>query len=356
MKRVLCSLAVIAAVSCSADFTALDDICKEYFPDGEPGAAVIVKQNGKTVFSKCYGVADIETMSPVTPRTAFNIASVSKQFTAVAVMQLAEEGKLSITDPLSMYFPEYTDPLWQKVQIRHLMCHSSGIPDKRNYPREVKIKGDDNLSIEYMQTLDTLNFEPGTSFQYINPTYVLLGKLVERVSGEPFEDYMRKHVFEPAGMRRTLYFGPEKDIADMAHAYEKGENGQWLEMDYGEDTFFATRPDGGIYSGTEDMAKWIPALLAGKVVSKETLSQMWTPQATMSGDDWKADGTAEGEWYGYGFGVGHKDGIDSIFHSGGNGAFRSYEAYYPQTGTLFVILAARSDWDRTAILKIIEAR
>ena len=354
MRKILYGLALLAAVACGADCDEFDGICRQCFPEGEPGAAVIVTRGGRTLFSACYGIADTGTFAPVTERTAFNIASISKQFTAAAVMQLAEAGLLSLDDPMQKYFPEYTDPLWGKVQIRHLLSHSSGIPDKRNYPREVKIKGDDNLAVEYMQTLSELNFEPGSRYQYINPTYVLLGKLVERVSGEPFEDYMREHVFGPAGMTRTQYFGPEKDIADMAHAYEKDAEGRWCELDYGEDTFFATRPDGGIYTGTADMAKWIPALLAGKVVSKESLEAMWTPQISISGDEWDPDGTGDGQWYGYGFIIGRHDGLERICHSGGNGAFRSFEAYYPQSGTLFVVLAARSDWDRDAITAAVE--
>lgn len=350
MKRILpiffAFLALALCYSCSSNERTVDKSLKSVFGEDEPGAAVLVMRADTVLFQGCYGLADMETKVKVTPQTNFNIASVSKQFTATAVMQLAEEGKLLLTDPVGKYLTEYTDTLWQKVQIRHLMSHTSGIPDLRDYPREVKITGDDNLSIEYMQTLDSLMFEPGTDYRYTNPTYVLLGRLIERVSGQPFEDYMEEHIFRPAGMDNTCYFGPEKEISNMAHAYDFVDETpcSWAEMDYGEDTFFATRPDGGIYTSIEDLSKWIPALVAGKVVSAKGLEALWTPFLGMK----------DGEGYGYGFGIMERDCGNVIYHFGGNGAFRSVEAYYPEQNTLILILAARSKWDRDATWKMLE--
>lgn len=350
MKRVFqisAALAMLVALSSCADKAAkIDKELKSWFRQDEPGVAVLVMRSDTVLFQGCYGLADMETKARVTPQTNFNIASVSKQFTATAVMQLAEEGKLLLTDPVGDYFPEYTDPLWQKVQIRHLMSHTSGIPDLRDYPREVKIKGDDNLAIEYMQTLDTLLFEPGTDYRYTNPTYVLLGRLIERVSGQPFEEYMAEHIFAPAGMTNTCYFGPEKEIPDMAHAYNFIDEipRRWPELDYGEDTFFATRPDGGIYTSIEDLSKWIPALVDGKIVSSKSLEALWTPFLGMK----------DGEGYGYGFGVMERDSLKIIYHFGGNGAFRSAEAYYPEQKGLILILAAQNYWDRDVLWKKLE--
>ena len=131
MKRFL-PVILLAMTSCTASLeTRLDRILKPLFPSGEPGAAVLVLQGDRVLFDKGYGIANLETGAPITGDTPFNIASVSKQFTAVAVLQLEQEGKLSLGDPVSKYFPEFENPLWQDVRIAHLLSHSSGIPDER---------------------------------------------------------------------------------------------------------------------------------------------------------------------------------------------------------------------------------
>ena len=146
------------------------------------------------------------------------MASVSKQFTAVAVLQLVAEGKVSLEAPMAQYFSKYNNSLWRKVKAKHLLRHSSGIPDERGYlTKEQKIYGDKNLAIEYLQWLDHLQFEPGTNYEYVNPTYVLLGRLVEKISGKNFTDYIQKHIFAPANMTQTAYIGEEQNAA---HAYE----------------------------------------------------------------------------------------------------------------------------------------
>jgi CubicO group peptidase (beta-lactamase class C family) len=187
----------------------LDQLCASLFPADEPGAAVLVLKGDDILFDKGYGFADIDTKVPIDGNTFFNIASVSKQFTAVAILQLAEQVKLSLEDPVSKYFPEFKAPFWKDIQIKHLLSHSSGVPDARGgIPRELKIKGDEALAMSYLPDLDHLHFQPGTAYEYINPTFVLCGAIVEKVTGQPFVDYVAENIFRPAGMKRTLYFDP----------------------------------------------------------------------------------------------------------------------------------------------------
>lgn len=358
MKRILTllPLALMIACSTSPETEALDTLCKELFPAGEPGAAVLVMKGDDILFDKGYGLADLETRAPIDGNTFFNIASVSKQFTAVAVLQLAEAGKLSLDDAVAMYFP-FRHALWKEVRIKHLLSHSSGVPDGRGYlTREEKIKADDALSMEYLAELDHLHFLPGTAYEYINPTYTLCGKLVEIVSGQPFEEYMAEHVFRPSGMERTLYFNPDRQdlIPNMAHSYLKDED--WKEYDYGEETFFATRPDGGIYTSTHEFVNWEKALREDSVLSEASRTDAHTPHIPVSGSPWSTYQNHPNTWYGYGWFI--EPASDStrevIYHTGDNGCFKAFAARYPADDALVLVFANRDDWDRYALMQQIE--
>jgi CubicO group peptidase (beta-lactamase class C family) len=344
----------------------IDRVCSALFPDNEPGAAVLVMEKDRILFDRGYGLADLETGTAIDGNTFFNIASVSKQFTAVAVLQLAEKGLLDPEAPVPDYFPEYTDPIWKDIRIRHLLSHSSGIPDGRGYlSREEKIAGDENIAIEYLASLNELHFAPGTAYEYINPTFVLLGKLVERVSGHPFTDYVRDHIFLPSGMTETLYFDRDHQerIPRMAHGYEYAdvtdmpeertagmapEKKDWYEYDFGEETFFATRPDGGIYTSTHEFAKWEQALRKGTVLQENRLSEAWTPQTVVTGSPWSDYQNRTNTAYGYGWFI-EPETAESplrIYHTGDNCGFKILAARYPATETLLLIFANRADWDR----------
>ena len=159
-----------------------------YNNPNEPGAAVLILQGNDTLYSRCFGVADMETKAPVTFQTNFCIASVSKQFSAVALMQLAEQGKLSLQDPLSKFFPEFQAPFFKDITLHNIMSHTSGIPDARSRSdRNFVLYSTDVESVGYMKTLDHLNFQPGTRYEYINPTFQLIYQIVERTTGMPFE-------------------------------------------------------------------------------------------------------------------------------------------------------------------------
>lgn len=384
MKKILKAMAAaaICTTACTGVQTSLDGMFSEMFPEREPGGAVLIMQGDKVVYDKGFGTADLATMARIDGETSFNIASCSKQFTAVAVLQLAQEGCLSVEDRIIDHFPEFlrgepSDSIWNDIRIKHLLSHSSGIPDARGYlSHEQKVFGDETLALEYLNTLDHLNFTPGTQYEYINPTFVLLGRLVERITGTEFTTYVQEHIFTPAGMDRTVFFDPQHQdlIPDMARGYEyddvssMGEERaaagpespsvkEWYEYDYGEESFFATRPDGGIYSSTHEIARWEKALREGRILSKEMLAEAWTPVTLVSGSDWSDYQNRPGTWYGYGWFIEQEEGETSpscIYHTGDNGGFKALVARYPKTDALLVILANRADWDRQAARESIE--
>ena len=354
MKRFL-YLTILLMVSCKPSLESrLDQILMPLFPADEPGAAVLVMKGDEILFDKGYGFARLDGDS-IDGDTHFNIASVSKQFTAVAVLQLVQEGKISLEDAVGVYFPEFRSAIWKEIRIKHLLCHSSGVPDERGYlTREQKVYGDDDLAVEYLKTLDHLHFGPGTAYEYINPTYTLLGFLVQRVSGEPFTEYVRKHILDPAGMDETYYFDRDNERPDAAHGYIY-DNG-WQEYDFGEEIFFATRPDGGMYTSTHEFVKWEKALRSGALLDKELLQKAMSPQTEVSGSPWSDYQNRPNTWYGYGwFLEPAKDGAPlRIYHTGDNGGFMIMAARYPEQNLLILIFANRNDWERYELLMQLE--
>ena len=354
---------ILTVLSCSQnnqiDTRALDDLCAAVFPQGQPGAAVLVMKGDDVVFEKCYGLADMETGVAITPETSFNIASVSKQFTSVAVLQLCEQGKVSLEDNVNKYFPEFTNDIWKDIKVKHLLSHSSGIPDvRRGYSLEERIFADDDRAVEYLPSLDFLHFKPGTQYEYINPTFVLAGRLVERVTGQEFTRYVQDNVFGPAGMDRTCYFDPESQdiIPNMSHGYIRNDEGIWEEYDYGEEPFFATKPDGGIYTSIREFAKWETALRKNKVLKARTLADAQSPHTLVTGSAFSNYQNRENTWYGYGWFIEPEtaDCEKVIYHTGDNGGYKIMAARYPESRTLILIFANRNDWDRYRLLQDIE--
>lgn len=345
------------------DIAKLEKIFSDLFPEGEPAAAVLIKKDENILFEKYYGLSSLPNGSKTDENTTFNIASNSKQFTSVAVLQLVEKGIISLDEPLSTYFPKYTDPLWQKVKVKHLLSHSSGIPDARGYlNRSQKITGDEKLALEYLDNLTQLQFEPGSDYEYVNPTYVLLGKLVEIKSGLNFTNYVQEHIFNPANMTQSAYIFQEKD---PCHGYEydrdQGDSEEsagdrppgphdWYEYDYGEETFFATRPDGGIYTNVRDFIKWEKA--KPSLLREDLLNAAYSPQIKVYGSKWSDYQNRPGTYYGYGWFI--EPEKKCIYHTGDNGGFKILAARYPEKNTIVLVFAARADWDRYGLKTQIE--
>lgn len=381
MKKTLLALAAIVMLaSCSNPqaeaLKKVDDLCKELFPADEPGAAVLIMQGDSIIFDKGYGIADINTKAPITGDTFFNIASVSKQFTATGMLLLAERGELSLDDPVSKYHPEYKADFWKDIKICHLLSHCSGVPDaRRGLTLEERIHGDDALAMAYLTDLDFLNFKPGEEYEYINPTFVLCGDIISKVSGKDFAEFITENVFIPAGMDKTLYFDPEKEdqIPNMAHGYEyedvenmpeertaptekSTEPKDWYELDYGEETFFCTRPDGGMYTSTHQFVNWEKALRNNTVMSEASRKEAQSPKTKVSGSEYSDYQNRPNTWYGYGWFI--EPATDStkevIYHTGDNGGFKILAARYPESNALVLIFSNRADWDRYEAMQKIE--
>ncbi len=252
-----------------------------------PGMAVAVVEQGKPVFLKAYGLADIRKTASITPRTSFDLASVTKQFTAMAIMILHDRGRLSFDDDVRKYLPEI--PVYdasRPIRIRNLLQHTSGLPE---YLAFGKVKGKDRAYLSNNDFLPLfaakkdrfpLQFPTGQRFQYTNSNYLLLASVVERVSGKSFGAFMHEEVFQPLGMIDTVVFeNPKVRRHEPATGYRK--RGQQFETEINETLL--TVGDGGIWSNLEDMVRWDAGLREGKLLQPSTVAAALQPSTTIDG-------------------------------------------------------------------------
>lgn len=301
--------------------SSIDALMREY--DGAvPGASVLVIQDGRAVVRRAYGFADLDARTPATPATNYRLASVTKQFTAAAILALVEDGKLSLDDPIRKWLPALptvADP----ITIRHLLTHTSGLVDYEDLIPEGTTK--QVLDADVLRLLEQENktyFTPGTSYRYSNSGYALLALIIERASGQTFATFLRERIFRPLGMNDTVAF--ENGISTVAHrAYGHSfENGAWTRTD--QSVTSAVLGDGGIYASIDDLAKWDAALY------DERFRIAFTP-ATPTDDP--------NVQYGFGWRITG----DSLWHSGETRGFRNVIVRYPSRRLTVVVLTNRND-------------
>ncbi|MBM3213606.1 serine hydrolase [Candidatus Poribacteria bacterium] len=300
-------------------------------PDA-PGIAVLIARDGKTVVQKTYGLANLSDKIPVTPKTKFRIGSITKQFTAAAILKLQEEGKLSVADPLSQYIPDYTRG--DEISLRHLLTHTSGVPDITAFPEYIEHLAS---PVELSATVNMikrreLSFDPGTMWAYSNSGYLLLQHVIESVSGKGYADYLRATFFDPLGMVDTGVHDATTVLDHEAIGYSYGPSKITKSFDW---DMSRAGGAGALYSTVEDLYKWNEAVFTGKVLAAETLREAFTPVKLNDGS--VAD--ALGGGYGYGWMFDTVRGMRRVFHSGGLDGFLSALHRYPDAKTTIVVLA-----------------
>lgn len=344
---------------------ALDSMLSRMFPADAPGAVAAVSLNDSIIYLRPFGLADMDSLRPVQSDTRFNICSISKQFSAIALLKLQEQGLLSLDEPVNRVFPEFQAPFYGQITLRHLMSHTSGLPDIRpRTPEEWEAYKVDSAQARYADVEDYMLhssepdaldmfrqvqapvFTPGTAYEYQNPTFQLVYYIVERLTGTPFEQWMAENIFTPAGMTRTGYFSPTRPMTDAAHGYELRDT-LWKECDYGEAPFFPTAADGGLYTTATDFLCWQKALYGDDIVSATSREQAHTP---LIATDIPHTG------YGLGFFIEDLPGRPrKIYHTGDNGGFFAYACAIPSQKVSYLIFATHQGWDRLATASRIDS-
>ena len=308
----------------------IDSIISSEFKAQEPGGVVLVTQKGKIIYKRAFGMANMELDVPMKEEMVFNVGSITKQFTAVAILQLMEQGKLSLGDEITKYLPDY--PVnGQKITIENLLTHTAAIPGPAAEAM-TSLQGKKNL-VSLQEIIATfknrpLDFAPGTKWSYSNNGYMLLGAIIEKVSGVSYPQYLEKNIFKPAGMTET-HFGDDylliKNRA-ASYVYSRAESRFLNARNDKVETAYSA---GAIQSTAADLFKWNQALQSHRLIKKESLEKAQTEYKLPNG---------KGTNYGYGWFIGNIKGSPLLEHGGNMGGFMSHSIYLPQEDVFVIVL------------------
>jgi CubicO group peptidase (beta-lactamase class C family) len=289
--------------------------------------SILIARDGQPVVSKSYGMANVELDAPNTPKTVFRLASITKQFTAAAIMMLQERGKLNTGDSICKYLND-CPAAWQPITIRHLLTMTHGIAGATL----AEIGALRGLPVPHEQWLEAtkkkpLAFTPGENFRYGNSGYTLLGLIIERLSGKSYGEFLQENIFAPLGMKQTGYEDPRRIIKNRATGYRQLLGDPVTNVPYAE--IFALYAAGGVYSTTEDLLLWDKALYTEKILSRKSIDEMFTPFKEM----------LPGKSYAYGWWMSRKFGRQEIAHGGNLAGFITYLARFPSDRVTVIVLS-----------------
>lgn len=323
---------------------AINDTLTQTYKANEPGAAVIVVKGGKVVFRKGYGMANLELAVPVEPDMVFRLGSVTKQFTAVAILMLVEQGKLSLDDDMTKFLPDYPAKT-QRVTVEQLLTHTSGIKSYTSLPEWLSMWRKDTELNELIGLFKDkpADFAPGERWSYNNSAYVLLGAIIEKASGQSYQDFIEKNIFQRLGMTHSFYDNTARVIPRRVTGYSKGKDG-YINAPY----LSMTQPHaaGALVSSVDDLVLWDAALYTNKLVKQETLKRAWTPAKLTSG---------KLTHYGFGWAINSYEGHNVIEHGGGINGFSTYALRMPDDRVFVAVLTNKDSGGpgpARAVLKI----
>lgn len=313
----------------------IDASISGYYKADEPGATVIVTRGGATVFRKAYGMADIAKQQALDAAMTLRLGSITKQFTAVAILMLAEDGKLALTDEVTRFLPDYPTQ-GKKITVEHLLTHTSGIQSYTGKPAYAETMDKDftvNQMIDSFKN-DPMLFAPGERFAYNNSGYFLLGAIIEKVAGQSYASFLEQRIFLPLGMTHTAYEGSERTKGPRAAGHSKGDAGFGPARPLSMTQPYAA---GSLVSSVDDLARWEAAIAGGKLLKAASWQKAFTPYKLTNG---KSTG------YGYGWEIGTLNGAQKIAHGGGINGFSTYALRVPEK-KVFVAVLSNTESGRT---------
>jgi len=304
------------------------DVLMKRYEGNVPGASLLVVRDGSAVVRRSYGRSNLEDRIAATPETNYRLASVTKQFTAAAILLLSQDGKLSLNDPVKKWLPSLPSAV-NSVTITHLLTHTSGIIDYEDViPAGTVTQLHDADVLRLLESQDSVYFKPGTRYSYSNSGYSLLSLIVARASGKSFATFLRERIFLPLGMNHTVaYEEGISTVSNRAFGYTI-KDGVWTRKD--QSTTSAVLGDGGIYSSIDDLAKWDAALYDSRLLSDDSRRLAFTPHTATDQADVK---------YGFGWRITG----ETLWHSGETVGFRNVIIRNPSRRLTVVLLTNRDD-------------
>jgi CubicO group peptidase (beta-lactamase class C family) len=304
----------------------MEQLVQSYVSSKRFMGSVLVALGDRIILSNGYGFANLEWNIPNSPSTKFRLASLTKQFTAASILLLEEQGKLSLDDPVKKHMPD-APPAWDKITIFNLLTHTSGIPNFTSFPDYQSSEPFPLTPEKLVATFrdKPLDFQPGGKYSYSNSGYVLLGYLIEQISGETYEKFVQDNIFTPLGMKDSGYDSNATIIPHRASGYSPSRNGI---VNAGFIHMSIPFSAGALYATTEDLLRWEEGLFGGKLLSAASLTKMTTP--------FKSD-------YALGLGVVAINGHKTIGHTGDIEGFSTAMNYYPDDKLTIVVLANQNE-------------
>jgi CubicO group peptidase (beta-lactamase class C family) len=336
--KYLVFLIALTLFSCKEE-NKFDKLFSSQIPKDGPGASVLIMQGDSVIFSKSYGLADLNTKEQVTDKTLFNTGSISKTFVMNSILILRDEGKLSLEDSLIKYFPEFKNKeIASKVKIKHLLTHSSGLPDLRPVSEQFEfyLTADDAQNWAPVMQADSLKFEPGTKYEYSNPAFNALALIIEKVSGQNWRTFVGERIFKPAGMTTSTITDGRHPESGVSHGYIHDESGflgkeegdypvYWTELDFGEEPTFCAAGNGGVWSSSEELFRYYKALENATFSNAATIKESMETKAGFIGWSWFIDKTDKG--------------LKTVGHTGTQGGFYCDYVTVPEKKIFYVMLA-----------------
>jgi CubicO group peptidase (beta-lactamase class C family) len=326
-----------APVALSADQQqAIDSfVQKEMATQRIPGLAIGIYSRGHILLAKGYGLSNVELNVPVKAETIFQSGSVGKQFVSAAIMMLVEEGKISLDDSVTKYFPD-APATWKPILIKNLLSHTSGLSEYES-PDRTGPKGAFYLRLDFTEDelakkIEEMPIEwaPGEKWGYRNTNYVLLGIIIHKITGMPYAEFLGERIFKPLGMTSTRLISERDIIPNRSAGYEIDEKGELKNQEWVSPTFDSTA-DGALYFNVLDMAKWDEALYGTKLLKQSSLDRIWTVYPLN-------DGKPNPAGYGFAWNIGEQNGHKRIEHGGAWQGFTCSISRYPDDGVTVVVL------------------
>lgn len=309
----------------------LDAIFNKAYPINSPGATVLVAKDNKIIYRKAFGMANLELKVPMKPENVFQLASITKQFTSVAILTLMEQGKISLKDPLSKYIADY--PRGNEITLHHLLNHTSGIKSFNTLPdfsTKMRLDITPEEMISSFKNLP-LEFAPGEKYEYSNSGYVLLGYIIEKISGMSYEDFIQKNIFDKVGMKNSYYSNTYKIIPNRVNGYTFYE-GEYENPEYLSTTIpYAA---GSLMSTVDDMFLWNKAIHNNLLISESSKRIAFTNHTLANGKNSN---------YGYGWRIDEIEDITTIEHAGGGFGFTTSGIYIPDRNIYSIVLTNLDD-------------
>lgn len=330
MRFAIVAASLLFGAAHATDATQSADRLMQPYQGNVPGAALLVLKDGKPLLRKGYGLANLEQHTEVTPDTDFRLASVSKQFTAAAILLLAEDGKLRLDDSIRHWLPSLPATT-DKVTLRQLLDHTGGLIDYEDLipPAQTSQVSDQDV-LRLLSATPRNYFAPGSAYRYSNSGYVLLGLVVEKASGLSLQDFLKQRIFAPLHMDHTLlYVHDDQTVPNRAYGYSQID-GRWQRTD--QSVTSATRGDGGIYSNIDDLAKWDAALYDDRLLGDASRKAAFSPHVKVTGEPYEAS-------YGYGWRITG----DTLWHSGESIGFRNVIVRWPKQHLTVILLSNRNE-------------